>query len=105
MTSEDAIKIAEIEHRAESNTRRIDKLEKQTEAIQSLATSVEVMVNEQKHQTETMMEIKGDVSKLDQKVETLEGKPAKRWDSIVDKALGALVGGLVAYILLRLGLA
>ena len=79
MTSEDmAIKVTETDHRARSNTRRIEKLELQTEAIQKLATSVEVMVAELGHQTEAMERIEGNVEKLDKKVEALERKPAKR---------------------------
>lgn len=105
MTSEQmAIKIAEIEHRAVSNTRRIDKLEQQTEAIQSLATSVEVMVKEQSHQTESIKKIEENVEKLDTKVDALERKPGKRWEGIVEKIISALVGGLIVYLLAKIGL-
>ena len=101
---EEVVKLLEVEHRAESNTRRIEKLELQTEALEKLATSVELLVAEQRHQTEAMMEIKSDVSKLDAKVESLESKPAKRWESVVEKIILALVGGIVSYCLVKLGL-
>lgn len=101
---EEAVKLAEVEHRAKSNTRRIEKLELQTEALEKLATSVELLVAEQRHQTEAMLEIKSDVSKLDEKVESLESKPAKRWESVVEKIILALVGGIVSYCLVKLGL-
>lgn len=105
MTSEEtAVKIAAVEHRAESNTRRIDKLEQQTEAIQSLATSVEVMVKEQVHQTEAIERIEKNVEKLDNKVEVLEQKPAKRWEGIVEKILGAIAAGIIGFLLAQLGL-
>ena len=52
MTGEEmAVKLAETEARSKSNTHRLDHLEKSTEAINRLATSVEVMAKEQKHQT------------------------------------------------------
>lgn len=101
---EHAVKLAEVEHRAKSNTRRIDKLEQANEALNSLATSVELLVAEQRHQTEAMLDIKSDVSALDKKVETLEKKPAKRWDSIVDKAITVLVAALVGFILAQIGI-
>lgn len=101
---EEAVKLVEVEHRAKSNTRRIEKLELQTEALEKLATSVELLVAEQRHQTEAMLEIKSDVSKLDAKVESLESKPAKRWESVVEKIILALVGGIVSYCLVKLGL-
>lgn len=106
MTPEDmAVKIAEVAHRAESNTRRVEKLELQTEAIQSLATSVEVLVKEQGHQTEAMARIESNVEKLDVKVEALEKKPAKRWEGLADKFAWALIAAAITFILSYLGLA
>lgn len=99
-----AVKFAEVEHRSKSNTRRIDKLEQASEALSSLATSVEVLVNEHRHQTQAMLEIKTDVSKLDKKVETLERKPAKRWESVTGQIITLLVGALVALALSQIGM-
>lgn len=105
MTAEEtAVKLAEVDHRARSNTRRVEKLELQTEAIQSLATSVEVMVKEQSHQTETIDRVEQKVEKLDAKVEILEHKPAKRWESVVEKVIMTVVGAIVGYLLVKLGL-
>ena len=108
MTTEEKIEIerrlTSTEHRAESNTRRVEKLELQTEAIQKLATSVEIMVQEQCHQTEAIDRIEKNVEKLDEKVEVLEHKPAKRWESIVEYIILALVGGIVGYFLVKIGL-
>ena len=108
MTTEEKIdfehRLTAAEHRGESNTRRVEKLELQTEAIQSLATSVEIMVKEQSHQTEAIDRIEKNVEKLDEKVEVLEHKPAKRWEGIVDKIIMMIVGGIVSYILVKLGL-
>lgn len=108
MTAEEKLecehRLTETEHRAKSNTRRIEKLELQTEAIQSLATSVEVMVKEQGHQTEAIERIEKNVEKLDGKVEILEHKPAKRWESIVDKIIMTIVGALVGYVMVKFGL-
>ena len=76
MTGEEmAVKLAETEARSKSNTHRLDHLEKSTEAINRLATSVEVMAKEQKHQTEAIEEVKTDLSDLSGKVEKIEGDP------------------------------
>lgn len=108
MTAEEKLefehRLTEAEQRGKSNTRRIDKLEQQTDAIQSLATSVEVMVKEQVHQTEAIERIEKNVEKLDGKVEVLEHKPAKRWESVVDKVIMTIVGAIVGYMLVKLGL-
>lgn len=105
MTNEEmSTKITMLEERTKSHMRRIEKLELQTEAIQSIATSVEVMVQEQKHQTETMMELKTDVASLDKKVETLEQKPVAKWENAVRTILNLVIGAVVALILSQIGL-
>lgn len=96
-------RLTEVESRSKSNTHRIDNLEQSTKAITSIATSVEVMATELKHQTTAMAKIETDVAKLDSKVETMEQKPAKRWEGLVDKALWAIVGAAIAYALAQVG--
>ena len=106
MTAEEqAVKLAELEQRAKSNSRRVEKLEQSTSALHKLVTSVELLVAEQGHQTEAMLGIRNDVAKLDGKVEALEAKPAKRWESIVDKVTVAAAAAIVGFLLARLGIA
>lgn len=91
-----AVHLAEVDSRSKSNTHRINELSTQIEAVNRLATAVEVMATEQRHQTTAMEEIKADVAKLDAKVETIEQKPAKRWDGMVEKIIYGFIGALVA---------
>ena len=90
-------KIAEIEQRAKSNTHRIDELEADNKALHQLATSVEVLATKQETIEENVSEIKADVK-------SLKALPAGRWEGLVKALVSALVGGLVAYGLFRLGL-
>ena len=90
-----AVKLTEVDARSKSTTHRINELAGQIDAVNRLATAVEVMATEQKHQTTAMAEIKADVAKLDAKVETIEQKPAKRWDGMVEKIIYGIVGALV----------
>ncbi len=94
-----SIKITEIESRSKSNSRRLDEVEREQAAIMKLATAVEVLANEQKHQTIATDAIRTQVGKLDAKVESLEGIPAKRWETI----MGVIVAGLVGFLLAQLG--
>lgn len=89
-------RLAEVEARSKSNSHRIDNLEKSTEAINRLATSMEVMVEKQDRVAKT-------VDKLDGKVTALEAKPGKRWDATVDKVILAVVAALVGFVLAQLG--
>ena len=96
---ENAIRLAEVEARSKSNTHRIDALEKSQEALNRLATAVEVMATEQKHQTEGLADLKADVADLAEKVEAVEQKPAKRWDGMVEKFMSGLVGAVATLII------
>lgn len=91
-----AVKLAEVDARSKSNTHRLDEMEDKIDAVNKLATAVEIMANEQKHQTEAIREIKTSVGTLDTKVDALEQKPAKRWDGMVEKVIYGIVGALVA---------
>lgn len=84
-------RLTDVESRCKSNTHRIDKLEESTEAINRLATSVEVMATKQ-----DAMGVS--VDKLVSKVDTMEAKPAKRWEGLVDKLLFAVAGAVLAWL-------
>ena len=90
-------RLTEVEERSKSNSHRLDKLEESTEAINRLATSMEVMAERQEQVVET-------VGKLDTKVTLLEEKPAKRWDALVDKIVWAVAAALIGFVLAQVGL-
>ncbi len=97
MTTEElAVKVTDVDARCKSNTHRINELTGQIDAVNRLATAVEVMATEQKHQTGAIQEVKNDLAALDAKVETIEQKPAKRWDGLMDKIIYGIVGALVS---------
>lgn len=97
-------RLTELEQRSKSNMHRLDKLEKDHDVLHSMAASLEVMANEQKHQTQTIADVKTDVGRLEGKVDVLESKPGKRWDGIVDKIIWAVVGAVIVFLLGRVGL-
>ena len=92
-----AVKLAEVDSRARSNTRRIDKLEQSDTVLTKLATSVEVMATELKTIAES-------VNRLDGKVTELEAEPGERWKSIVEKTIWAVVGGVIVYVFAQFGI-
>lgn len=61
-----------------------------TASVASLAKSVEQMAKAQEKQGK--------------RLEALEQKPAKRWDTLVDKIIWAIAAALIAFILARIGL-
>lgn len=98
MTSEELTeRLVEVEQRAKSNQHRIEAVEKNQEALNSIATSVAVMAEQQKN-------IAAKVDVIDSKVDSLEAKPAKRWENTVDKAVWAVLASVIAFLLGRVGL-
>ena len=49
-------------------------------------------------------DLSGKHDRLVGKLETLEAKPAKRWDSFVGAAIGAVAAALIAFLAARFGL-
>lgn len=98
MTAEERDRLTKAEDRGKSNTHRIEKLEEQQEDLSTLIQSVATIAQKQVDMDSDIKEMKGDIKSI-----TL--KPAKRWESIVEKAILAAVGVLVAYVAVKIGLA
>lgn len=83
--------IARIEDRCKSNTHRIDEMDARIDNIEELTTSVKVLATRQERVESDVKEIKVDVK-------SLAAKPGKRWETLVDKAIAALAGALIAWL-------
>ena len=90
-------RLCAVEDRSKSNSHRLKAVEDKQDAMTALVQSVAAMAQKQVDMDADLKEIKADVKSINL-------RPAKRWESIVDKALLAAVGALVAYIAVRLGL-
>lgn len=84
--------LTEADARSKSNQHRLDTLEGKMDALNSLATSVAEMVVEQRHMTDELKSIKGDLK-------TLEKAPAIRWNKLIDAAIAAIVAAAIAWLL------
>lgn len=93
----DIERLKEIEDRSKSNTHRLNDLESKVEDIHNLTISVREIA------TETRL-MRQDMNKIDKRVIAIEEKPNKRLDQIIGYILSALIGGVIGYILLKLGL-
>ena len=98
MTTEElALKVQRVDDRSKSNAHRLDDVEKKLEDNEQMLASIARLDQRQKDMDTDVKEIKADVK-------ALAGKPAKRWETIVDKALMAVIAALVGYVVLKLGL-
>lgn len=91
-----AVKATETDQRARSNTRRIDRLEQSTDALNELTLAVREMVLKQDYTAASIDKLDKKVDGIDGRMDAMEQKPAKRWDGLVEKIVSGLVGAFVA---------
>lgn len=105
MTNEEIlIMLTQTDARSRRNEGRIRELEGNQESLRRLTTAVEVMAGEQQHQTVRLQALQTDVQSLDGKVDAMERKPVRRWESLWDKLVLVVLSALVTFLLTRLGL-
>lgn len=92
-----AVKLAEVDQRSRSNTHRLEQVEKKLEDNEQLLTNVALIAQKQNALESDVQEIKSDVK-------TLTAKPGKRWESVVEKIILAVVAAGVTYLLAYVGL-
>ena len=88
---EAAVKIEGHEHEIKSLKHRMADVERDQQALLKLTASVEVMATK--------------VSRIDEKMTEMEGKSAKRWDSLVDKVIWLIAGACIAALFASAGIA
>ena len=89
--------LTEVEQRSKSNSHRLDKVEERLADNEKMLASIHAMAQRQ----DTM---DGDIKEIKADVKTLTSKPAKRWESVVEKVILAVVAAVVGVILAHLGL-
>ncbi|AMJ41682.1 hypothetical protein [Anaerotignum propionicum] len=82
----------EMSVRIENVEVRQDKLEKRQDNLEQLTNAFAKMETEQSY-------IKKDVGEIKADVKALAEKPAKRWESIVEKAITFIVAAVVGFLL------
>lgn len=96
MNEEQIKTLVECDQRSKSNTKRIDKLEANYEALNKLTTSVEVLATK----VDTM---NANLNEVRDKVDEQTAKPGKRWEAIVEKVIFLVVGAVVAFLFAKIG--
>lgn len=92
-----ALKLQETTDRSVRNEGRIKKLEAEQQVLHQLATSVAVLADQSKTMNKNLSTLSG-------KVDRLEEKPGKRWDTFIDKLFWGIVGAALAFVLANIGL-
>ena len=85
-------KIAHIEESLKSAHKRIDNLQEMGSSIKELAVSTAQIAAETKA-------LREDYAKADKRIETLESKPIKRYETFVTALLTGLGTGIIGYLI------
>ena len=96
METEFEHRLTEVEERSKSNKHRLDDMEKRQENLDELVGTVKVLADREERVEDDVKEIKSDVK-------SLTGKPAKRWDNLVNQVISILVAGVVGFVLAKFG--
>lgn len=86
------LEIGRINDEQLRQNRRIDALESKADALSDLAASVKVLAN-------NMETIAKDQAKISTRLDELESEPAENWKRLVGYALGAIVAGVIGFLL------
>lgn len=97
MDNEYGERLVAVEQRSSSNSHRIEELERRTDNLSELVTSVKVLALKQDGIETTVKEIKEDVK-------TITEKPAKRWNDMVGQIIGLVIAAFVTFLLCKLGI-
>lgn len=90
-------RVTRVEERSKSNSHRLDEVEQKLSGLGELRVSIKVLNNRLENFDESLNEIKADVKSLTE-------KPAKRLDGIVDKIIGIVLGAVIGYLLIKIGI-
>lgn len=92
-----SVRMKAIEDDNEVIYQRLNKQSALVQDIQQLSSSVAVLAN-------NMKSLLDEQQHQNKRLEELEKKPVKRWDAVIDKIVMTVLGALIAYVLLQVGL-
>ena len=92
-----SVRMKAIEDDNEVIYQRLNKQSALVQNIQQLSSSVAVLANNMKSMLDEQQ-------RQNKRLEELEKKPVKRWDAVIDKIVMTVLGALIAFVLLQVGL-
>lgn len=83
-------RIDTLEHNLENTDNKIENIYELTISVKEIATEMKAM--------------REDMAKIDDRVKSIEDKPAKRYDAIVGQVISIIVAGVVGFFLAKFGI-
>ena len=86
---------AEEQHKTLFN--RLEQAENMVNSVHELALSVRDLTN-------TQANMQKQVTGLCADVDAIKAKPGKRWEGVVEKVIYTVIGAMISYVLMRMGI-
>jgi len=100
------LKIAQAETSSSTKSahHRIDGLEEEIKDIRRLTVAVEKIADKTDNIENKVDKVDKKMDSQDDRIKQIEMKPVKRWNDTVDTIIKLVIGGIIAYLLTRIGL-
>lgn len=89
--------MAAAEEQHKTLFRRIEKAEELNESVHSLALSVQKLTDSLTNTNKTVTDLCNDVDEL-------KAKPGKKWEALAMDVLKVIVGGVIGFVLVKMGI-
>lgn len=100
----DSERLVRVEESSKQAHKRIDTLEHKQEATDNKIENIYELTISVKEIATEMKAMREDMAKIDDRVKSIEDKPAKRYDAIVGQVISIVVAGVVGFFLAKFGL-
>lgn len=97
MTKEEIEKLEQVNQRSKSNTKRIDEHDKKIDELSNVYVALTKV-------DDKVTNVENDVSEMKADLKDIKDKPSKRLDQIIGYILSALIGGIIGFMLILLGM-
>lgn len=97
-------RLVRVEESSKQAHKRIDTLEHKQEATDNKIENIYELTISVKEIATEMKAMREDMAKIDDRVKSIEDKPAKRYDAIVGQVISIVVAGVVGFFLAKFGL-
>lgn len=89
-------RLTTVEDRSNSNTKRLDEIEKRQDNLDDLVSTVKVLADREQR-------VESDVKEIKTEVKNLTSKPAQRWENVVTQIITIVVAAIAGFILAKIG--
>lgn len=90
-------RLTETEQRSKSNTKRLDIVEKWQADFGDLISTVKVLADREAR-------VEKDVGEIKETVQEIKEKPSKRWEGVITNITYTIIGIVITYLFMKLGI-